>query len=361
MRAMAVTGYGQPLERIEMPEPELTPGHAILEVLACGVCFSDLKTSRGHMPYSANLALPHVPGHEIFGRVLAVDPPGLVPDGMRAVVYHYWPCGRCAACRRGDETLCRQMVAWIGFTDPGGFTERLAVPVDRLVAIPDGIDAVHAAPMSCALGTAYRSVVTRGGVGAGMTAAIVGLGGVGIHAAQVGRASGARIVGFDLHEPTLASARDLDLDARRADDEDAIRELIGETDGEGVDVVVDTVGHDDTLELARRLVRPGGRVVGVGYTPTSSLTVPTPRFVLDEIDYVGSRYAHRDDLAKAVSLVERGLVSTVVGLVRPLEEVNDVFQALEAGSVVGRAVLDVAGGAAPVPGNGGASDIVGGH
>jgi D-arabinose 1-dehydrogenase-like Zn-dependent alcohol dehydrogenase len=67
---------------------------------------------------------------------------------------------------------------------------------------------------------------------------------------------------------------------------------------------------------------------------------------------VGSRYAHRDDLAKALSLVERGLVSTVVGLVRPLEEVNDVFLALEAGSVVGRAVLDVAGKAAAVPGNG---------
>jgi propanol-preferring alcohol dehydrogenase len=166
-----------------------------------------------------------------------------------------------------------------------------------------------------------------------MTAAIVGLGGVGIHAAQIGRASGARIVGFDLHEPTLASARDLDLDldARRADDEDAIRELIGETDGEGV-----------------------------GYAPTSSLTVPAPRFVLDEIDYMGSRYPHRYDLARAVSLVERGLVSMVVGLVRPLEEVDDVFQALEAGSVVGRAVLDVAGITALVPGNGGASDIVAG-
>src|SRR5215204_5443720 len=102
MRAMAVTGYGEPLERIEVPEPELIPGYAILEVLACGVCFSDVKTSRGHMPYSANLPLPHVPGHEIFGRVLTADPPGLVPDGMRAVVYHYWPCGRCLACRRGD-------------------------------------------------------------------------------------------------------------------------------------------------------------------------------------------------------------------------------------------------------------------
>jgi len=175
-----------------------------------------------------------------------------------------------------------------------------------------------------------------------MTAAIVGLGGVGIHAAQMGRVAGARTPGFDVHEPTLASARALELEAWRTDDEEAIAALIGTTDGEGVDVVVDTVGHDDTLDLARRLVRPGGRVVVVGYTPTSFLSVPTPRLVLDEVDYVGSRYAHRDDLAKAVSLVARGLVSTVVGMVRPLEAVNEVFDELEAGAVVGRAVLEVA-------------------
>jgi alcohol dehydrogenase, propanol-preferring len=342
MRAMAVVDYAKPLELIDLPEPELRPGFALLEVLSCGVCFSDVKTSRGRMPFSDDLRFPHIPGHEIYGRVIASDPEGAVAEGTRAVVYHYWPCGICSACRRGDETLCRSMVGWAGFTHPGGFTERMAVPVGRLMPIPESIDPIHAAPMSCALGTAYRSVVTRGGVGAGTTAAIVGLGGVGIHAAQMGRAAGARTAGFDVHEPTLAAARDLELQVWRADDDAAIDAVIGSTDGEGVDVVVDTVGHDDTLELARRLVRPGGRVVVVGYTPTSALSVPTPTLVLDEVDYVGSRYAHRDDLAKAVALVERGLVSTVVGMVRPLEAVNDVFDELEAGAVVGRAVLEVA-------------------
>ncbi|HET9672057.1 MAG TPA: zinc-binding dehydrogenase [Actinomycetota bacterium] len=357
MRAMAVTAYGRPLEEIQLPDPQLRDGEALLRIETCGVCFSDVKTARGLMPYSAELALPHVPGHEIFGRVEVTQPPGLLEEGTGAVVYHYWPCGTCAACRRGDETLCSRMVGWIGFTHHGGFTERIAVPVDRLVPIPPSVDPIHAAPMSCALGTAYRSVVTRGRAAAGTAAAVIGLGGVGIHAAQVARAAGARTVGFDVHPETLATARSLDLDARRSDDPDAVEDLVSATD-EGVDLVVDTVGHDDTLALARRLVRPGGRVVGVGYGPTTALTVPTPSFVLDEVEYLGSRYAHRDDLAKAVTLVARGLVSMVVGLVRPLDAVNDVVEALDGGAVVGRAVLQVADGGAGSPAAGTTSDIV---
>jgi propanol-preferring alcohol dehydrogenase len=337
MRAMAVTDYSDPLRPIDAPEPILREGWALVEVMTCGVCFSDVKTSRGQMPFSDRLNLPHIPGHEVFGRVVRTDPPGLVAAGTTAIVFHYWPCGRCDACRRGDETLCSQLVAWMGFTDPGGFAEQIAVPLDRLVAVPAGIDPVHAAPMSCALGTAYRSVITRGNVRAGASVAIIGLGGVGIHAAQIASVAGARVVGVAVHEPTIEAARELGVSSRRADDPD-LSGLFG-----GVDVVVDTVGHADTLDLADRLVRRGGRIVGVGYSPTTAVRVATPRFVLDEIELVGSRYAHRDDMERAVRLVSDGDVRTVVGLVRPLEAVNDVFAALESGSVVGRAVLDVAG------------------
>lgn len=340
MRAMAVTDYGKPLELMDVPEPELEDGSALLEVITCGVCFSDVKTSRGHMPFSDRLSLPHVPGHEVFGRVLRTEPPGLVEAGTTAVVFHYWPCGTCRACRRGDETLCSALFAWMGFTHPGGFRERIAVPLDRLIPVPAALDPIRAAPMSCALGTAYRSVVSRGGVRAGTSVVVVGLGGVGIHAAQVARAAGGDVEGFDVHDATLEAARALGLAAHRFDDEDAVKEAAG---GEGVDVVVDTVGREETLGLAERMVRSGGRIVGVGYSPTTALSISTPRFVLDEIELVGSRYAHRDDMERATRLVTDGLVEMVVGMVRRLERVNEVFDALEARSVVGRAVLDVAG------------------
>ena len=345
MRGMAVTAYGEPLVPIDLPEPEVPAGYALLEVLTCGVCFSDIKISAGQMPFSQVLPLPHVPGHEIFGRVLRTNPAGLLEEGMAGTVHHYWPCGRCASCRRGDETLCSQLVAWTGFTDPGGFRERIGVPVDRLIPIPASIDPVHAAPISCAMGTAYRSVIVRGGVRAGTSVAVIGLGGVGIHAAQVARAAGARVVGFDVHEATLTAARELGLDARMSD-EDSVDATLAEEGLEGMDVVLDTVGHAETLEAADRLVRAGGRIVGVGYAPGTVFGVSTSRLVLGELELIGSRFAHRDDLERAVALVASGQVRPIVGLVRSLEEVNEVFAALASGEVVGRAVLDVAGVAA---------------
>ena len=343
MRGMVVREYGAPLERTELPFPALPPGHALLEVLTCGVCFSDVKTSRGKMPYSAELALPHVPGHEICARVLETDPPGALEPGTLVVVYHVWPCRRCDRCRAGQENICRHPQAWTGFTHPGGFQERLVAPLDRLAPVPPGVDPVHAAPLTCALGTAYRSVITRGRVAAGTRAVVIGLGGVGVHALQVARAAGAMAIGLDVSDRAIEVARDLGLDARRADGADVEEEVLAATHGDGADVVVDTVGHEETVRQGERLVRPGGRIVAVGYGVEASFTVPAARLVLEEVELVGSRYVQPAELERAIRLVADGRVRTVIDRVMPLEDVNAAMAALEANEVVGRVVLDVAG------------------
>lgn len=158
MKGMVVTEYGAPLELRELSRPALQPGHALLEVLTCSVCFSDVKIARGNMPFSDGLALPHVPGHEICARVVATEPAGLIEPGTLVVVYNVWPCDRCDRCRAGEEHICRDPRVRAGFTEPGGFLEQMVVPVERLLDVPEGIDPAHAAPMTCALGTAYRAV-----------------------------------------------------------------------------------------------------------------------------------------------------------------------------------------------------------
>jgi D-arabinose 1-dehydrogenase-like Zn-dependent alcohol dehydrogenase len=343
MRAMAVTEYGAPLERIEVSEPQLRPGHALIEVLTCGVCFSDIKTARGQMPFSKELELPHPPGHEICGQVVDADPPGALEPGTKVVVYHVWPCRVCSRCRAGENNICVNPQAWVGFTHPGGFQDRLLVPLDRVVAVPDSIDPVRAAPMTCALGTAYRATVTKGGVTAGSHAVVIGLGGVGIHALQVARAAGALAVGLDTSQEAIDTARGLGLDARRADEPDTPKQLVHESGGEGVDVVIDTVGQEETIQQADRLVRPGGRIIAVGYSPTTNLSLPSQRFVLEEIQLLGSRYVRLAELERAIRLVADGRVEIVVDSVKPLEAVNEAFDALETGDVVGRVVLDIGG------------------
>jgi D-arabinose 1-dehydrogenase-like Zn-dependent alcohol dehydrogenase len=342
MIGMAVREYGEPLQRLELPDPELRPGHALLEVLTCGVCYSDVKTSRGRMPFSDRLPLPHVPGHEICARVVASDPPVMEP-GTTVVVNHLWPCRRCARCRAGVEQQCTNPQGWTGFMSPGGFEERLTVPIDRLTRVPAEIDPVHAAPLTCAVGTSYRAVATRGRVTPGSLVVVIGLGGVGIHALQIAHAAGGRVTGLDVSPRALEVAGSLGLDALQGEDPASEERISRLSDGGGVDVVIDTVGSEATLAQAFRLVRAGGRIVGVGYAVDSNIVLPTARFVLEEVELVGSRYVALDELERAIALVAEGRVQTVVDRVLPLAEVNQALEALEAGDVVGRVVLDVAG------------------
>jgi propanol-preferring alcohol dehydrogenase len=144
------------------------------------------------------------------------------------------------------------------------------------------------------------------------------------------------VTGFDVRASALQAAGGLGLDAR-----DAAQD--GTAEAGASDVVIDTVGVESTIALAARLVRRGGRIVGVGYSP-APVSLPSQRLVLEEIEYVGSRYASRDEMARGVALVAAGLVRPVVELVRPLEAADDVLVMLESGEVTGRAVLDVAGG-----------------
>jgi alcohol dehydrogenase len=342
MRAMVVREYGSPLEQLELPEPELQPGYALLEVLTCGVCFSDVKTSRGRMPFSDRLSLPHVPGHEVCARVVRSDPP-VIEAGTTVVANHLAPCRVCARCRAGIEQQCTNPRGWMGFMTPGGFQQRLVVPIDRLTRVPDEIDPIHAAPLTCAVGTSYRAVTTRGEVTPGSRVVVIGLGGVGIHALQIANATGARVTGLDVSSRALDVADRLGLDALQADDpeiEERLLRLAGES---GIDVVIDTVGAESTLAQAFRLVRPGGRIVGVGYDVASRIVLPTARFVLEEVELVGSRYVALDELERTIALVADGRVEPVIDRVLPLAEANAALEALEAGDVVGRVVLDVAG------------------
>lgn len=336
---MSVVEYGRPLEMLDVERPVPGPGQALVEVLACGLCFSDVKTIRGKMPYSPTLPLPHVAGHEVSGRVIEVNGPSRLRPGDRVVAYHVWGCHRCAACRRGDEHLCTDLVAWMGFTHPGGFREYITVPVEYLLPVPESIPATVAPALTCAMGTAYRAVAVRGRVLPGEVAVVLGLGGVGIHAGLIAQAAGAHVVGVDLGTAKLEGARAAGL--RSVLDSAEAADRVAELAPDGVDVVVETTGVPALLEQARRMLRPGGRIVGVGYHVGEMMAVSSDQLVLLEQSVIGSRYAARVDMEHVIRMVADGVVRPVIDEVLPLERLNEGVERLEAGQVKGRLVFQV--------------------
>lgn len=343
MKSMAVVAFGEPLVPCEVAMPQPREGEVVVKVLACGVCRTDVKIVGGQMPFSSTQRLPHVPGHEIAGEIVALGPGVAAPLGQRVVVFNYWGCGRCPYCLAGQENLCDNLLGFVGFTTPGGFEEFLAVPASHVLPVPPNVTAVEGAAMSCALGTGYHAVVTRGRVQAGETVVILGAGGVGLHALQFAHVAGCRTVAVDIHTSKLDAARSLGVSEAFTTQEAQphVREMTG---GRGADLVIDCVGTGDATPTAIGLVRKGGRIVQVGYTTDARHFphLPTDAVALREISLVGARYITRPELARAIELVGRGLVRPVISDVMDFSQANEALARVRADEAVGRIVLQVA-------------------
>jgi 2-desacetyl-2-hydroxyethyl bacteriochlorophyllide A dehydrogenase len=341
MRAMAVVSYSAPLKLIDLPEPGRITSSVLIRILTCGVCYTDVKISSGHMPFSGNLKLPHVPGHEICGEVIQADPENRFKSGDRVVVYNYWSCGHCYYCQMGLEQLCESLEGWVGFTSNGGFEDFLNVPSSRLTIVPENVTSEQAAIAPCSIGTGYRALITKGQVKPGQNVVILGVGGVGIHALQIAKASGARSFAVDINQKKLKFAKDMGaMDIASAGPE-AETMVLDHTRGLGADIVIDTVGKETTLSQASKLTRKAGRVIGVGYDVSKSAHIQTDEFVLREIEFLGSRYMVRNELDRALSLIASGQVIPVIDRILPLEQADMAMELLKQGDVIGRIVLNI--------------------
>ncbi|MGH8891966.1 MAG: alcohol dehydrogenase catalytic domain-containing protein, partial [Actinomycetes bacterium] len=206
MRAVVFEEYGGPADVREVRDPTVSRHGAVVRVEATGLCRSDWHGWAGH---DRSIALPHVPGHELAGRVEAVG--DLVTrwrPGERVTVPFVCACGTCEQCATGNQQVCERQTQ-PGFTGWGSFAELVALDhADvNLVALPDSVDAVTAAGLGCRVATAYRAVVSQGRVGPGDWVAVHGCGGVGLSAVMVAVACGARVVALDVSGDALELAR----------------------------------------------------------------------------------------------------------------------------------------------------------
>jgi threonine dehydrogenase-like Zn-dependent dehydrogenase len=290
--------------RIEArPAPRLEAGDVLVRVAAAGLCGTDYSIWSG----GRTVAYPRIMGHELVGVVEATAPDVARPvPGQRVVVEPNYSCGRCPLCLEGNRNLCAARTA-VGIDVDGGFAELLRVPARCCWPAPSGPgddELLVTEPLAVVV-----RAVARSGVRDGETAAVLGLGTLGLLALQVLRARGARVLGVARTARRTAIARQLGaLDVHaRADGplEPAARAFSGR---EGMDLVVETAGTPEAVADALAMVRPGGRVVLTGL-PHEATPVVFRSVVWREITLLGSMI-YQDEFAEALRLVGAGLVHT---------------------------------------------------
>ena len=345
VRGFAMTAPGRPLEAQEYTlDPG--PGQALVQVVGCGVCHTDLGFLHEGVP--TRHALPLVLGHEVSGRVVAVGP-GAPHEllGRSVIVPAVLPCGACEPCRRGRGQICRKQV-FPGNDVQGGFATHLAVPTRGLcpVELPPGEELARLSVVADAVSTAYQAIL-RSGLGRGDCAAFVGVGGVGGFGVQVAAALGARVLAIDVDATRLDALRahgaELCVDARGKDAralKDEVRRLAKEAGLPPAEWrIFECSGTRAGQESAWALLNHGAWLGVVGYHP-GDVTVRLSNLMAFDARCEGNwgclpeRYPEVLDLVLSGRVRLEPFVETF-----PLEQVNDVLERLRRHELRRRPVL----------------------
>ncbi|HMK82509.1 MAG TPA: alcohol dehydrogenase catalytic domain-containing protein [Candidatus Bathyarchaeia archaeon] len=336
MKAAVLEDYGKPLAIKDVQKPQIRPGEVLIKVAACGVCRTDLKIIEG-MAWKPNL--PHVLGHEVAGFVESGEGLENFKKGDSVVVNQYYACGVCYYCRIGSETLCTNLKGHLGFDESGGFGEYVKAPERNLIKIPDGVALEEAAVAGCAVGSSLHAV-KRSNIRANQTALVQGAGGgLGVSTVQLLKLSGVNVIGVGISGEEVKTAKrygaDSTINAKEISVVEAVKKL---TDGLGPDVVFDFVGVKETVEPGFQLLRPGGKMVVVGYGP-EPFQIAAQQLTMREIEVIGCRSATRQDIVDVLEMSRKGKLAPVVNKILKLEEINTALRLLKDHAAVGRSAI----------------------
>lgn len=317
MNAAVLGDFGSPdsFELRRVPRPSPGPGEVLTRIHAAAINSVDIQTRRGD--YREWVPLPVILGVDASGVVEAVG------EGVQEL-------------SPGDPVFYSPRL----FGGDGSYAEYHVAPVSIIARKPHNLSHVEAACLPLAAGTAWDCLVTRCQLRVGETVLIhAGAGGVGSFAIQLARSIGARVL-------TTCSARSLAFVETLGPDviidygrEDVTARVLEETGGEGVDVVLDTIGGD-ALEQAARLLRPHGRLATIVDVPRGqNLLEFWPKNL--NLHFVFTEQ-HRTKLEALGQLVERGKLRPYLDSVYPLSQVAEAHRKIEAGGVRGKIVLSLA-------------------
>ena len=327
MRALVKTATGPGgLELLDVERPVPGPGEVLIGMRAAALCGTDLHIAAGTMPVRPPLVL----GHELAGVVVELGP-GVAwpPVGQRVTTEtDAFFCGVCAFCRASDQHRCPERLA-IGTTVAGGLADVVAVPAAGVHLLPDGVDFAPGA-LTEPLAVAVRAVVERGVIESGETVVVIGPGTIGLLVAQVALSRGAEVTvaGLARHEGRFRLARRLGVTQTAALDRPAEVDAIRSgPDGLGIDVVVECSGAPDAVAAGLRLLRKGGRLILVAFTPGRTVPIDLNLVVQQEVSIVASRGKRPNCFRLALDLLATEAVQTapLISHRLPLDRWEEAF------------------------------------
>jgi len=325
VRAMVLERPQTPLALCERPLPQPAAGEVLIEVLACGVCRTDLHVIDGELPHPK---LPIVPGHEIVGRIAAVGPGvrGFAPGARVGVPWLGAACGICAYCLSGRENLC-DAPTFTGYTRDGGYATHTLANARFCYALPDQLDPAEAAPLLCAGLIGWRSYRMAG------EAPALGLYGFGAAAhilAQVATWRGRRVYAFTRAGDTAGQDFARSLGAVWAGGSDA-------TPPEPLDAAIIFAPVGALVPAALAAVKKGGRVVCGGIHMSDIPSFPY-RLLWEERQLVSVANLTRRDAYEFLAVAPRAGIRMQIRRY-PLDQANEALSDLREGRFEGAAVL----------------------
>ncbi|MBA3288892.1 MAG: zinc-dependent alcohol dehydrogenase, partial [Acidimicrobiia bacterium] len=308
----------------------------VVRIEASGLCHTDIHAARGDWPVKPTP--PFVPGPEGVGMIVAVGagvPAGRIAERV-AIAWLHMACGMCEHCVSGWETLCEQQQN-TGYSVDGCHADHVVASARFVVAVPDGIDPLEAAPLTCAGVTTYKAVKVSGARPSDLVA-VFGVGGLGHLAVQYAKIAGATVVAVDISDDKLALAEELGADATVNAATQSPAEALQQLGG--ADVAIVTAADAEPLRQAFDSLRRHGRLVLVGLPAHNEFQLPVFQTVLKGISILGSIVGTRQDLSEVFELHRAGR-RRVVFDPRPLEDINDAVDDVLAGRVPARLVFDL--------------------
>ena len=304
MRAVRLTSIGVPLQNATLDDPRPGPGEISVAIRAAGICHSDAHYRAG----KGRINLPLTLGHEIAGVVEGT--------GQRVALHYLLP--------NGDM---------LGKEVDGGYAERIVVPANNAVPIPDEVSFEQAAIMMCSTATAHHAL-NLSALAKGESVAILGFGGLGVSAVQLARMRGAgEIFAIDVVAQKLELAKSFGATP------------VGRGALPPADVVLDFAGHAPTTLAALRALKPGGRLIVVAINLRQLEIDPYADVLAKERRIIGCADHTREELVELMQFARDGRIDLSRAITRTVSldtnEISEVLDDLDRGTSHLRTVIRI--------------------